>query len=356
MLADDGEALDEELAAIRYTVAIDGDRVQVHRYEGGDDYRHDVEETFSKFERTEVEDRRVEYSAFSDLNRIEAQILDLVAELFPRPFGRLVEYCTTYREFIDPQVERFDREVQFYLAWLDFISPIRTSGLPFTYPILSDTTKETRVVGSFDIALAAKSGWHSREIVPNDFRLSGAERILVVTGPNQGGKTTFARMFGQLHYLASLGLPVPGSTVELPLPDRLFTIFERQEHIETLRGKLADELVRMRDVFEQATADSVVVVNEGFSSTTLLDAEFVGGKVVERMIEKDLTGVFVTFVDELSTVGEATVSMVATVDPDDPRRRTLRIVRRPAEGRAYAAAIAARYGLSYEKLKNRIGS
>jgi len=346
--------VEEALAGVNYAVQIRGNRVRVSRYEDEPDMSEEIERAFAKFKEGAVTDYRVRITDWPDMNHVEAQILDLVARVFPEPFSKLEEYGSRHDRYLDETIGRFDREVQFYLAYAEYVERLRASGLAFAYPRLSARSKDVRGTDAFDLALAAKLVGDDASVVCNDFHLTDPERILVVSGPNNGGKTTFARMFGQLHYLASLGLPVPGTDSRLFLPDRIFTHFEREEDIETLRGKFEDELFRIHDILEHATGASVLIMNESFGSTTLNDALFVGSEVMRHIIDLDALCVFVTFVDELASLGESTVSMMSTVVPEDPALRTYKVVRKPADGLAYAAAIAQKYGLTYDRLKERI--
>ncbi len=343
------------LARVRYTTRIKGGRVTVRAYDGEADYTVEVAQTFARFRQGDAEDHLVRVPDSGSMDHVEARIVQLVSRLFPTEFAALGEFCTRQAGFPDPRITRFDRELQFYLAYLEYMDTLQTPDLAFSYPSVSTQLRDVTAEGAFDIALATKLAGGGSTLVTNDFMLRGAERILVVTGPNQGGKTTFARSFGQLHYLASLGVPVPARRAQLVLADHIFTLFEEEEDISTLRGRLDNELVRLREILEHATDRSILVLNEVFASTTLADAVYLGSEVLRRIVDVGCATVWVTFIDELSRLGEETVSLVATVASDDPTRRTFKIVRRPADGRAYAAALADKYGLSSERLRSRIG-
>jgi hypothetical protein len=341
------------LDGVRYSLRIKGLRITVSPYEGEPDYSADVAETFERFRQGSVESHLIRVSDSGSMDHVEAQIVQLVARLNPDEFRALDKFCSEHAGFLDEPIMRFDREIQFYLSYLDHIDSVAVTGASFCLPTVGDGS-EIAASDACDIALAGKLVGRKEAIVRNDFSLRRPERIVVVSGPNQGGKTTFSRTFGQLHYLAALGVPVPARDATLFLPDQVFVHFERQEDISTLRGKLDDELVRIKEILDQATGQSVIVVNEIFASTTLDDAVALGTKVLRQVIDLGCIALFVTFVDELSSLGPETISMVATVDPDDPAQRTFKIVRKPADGRAYALAIAKKYGLTYQQLSTRV--
>lgn len=350
----DAERVRDLLDGITYSVHIRSGRVEVSRFAAEPDYTAEVTETFARFRQGAVTEYRVRFNDRVDMNHVEGKIVELVAKLFPDEFAELAGFCQAHSGFVDEIVSRFEHEVEFYTAYLDYTDPLRSGGLSFCYPVVSERFETEQVLESFDVALASILVREHRPVVTNGYELSGPERVLVVTGPNQGGKTTFARMVGQLHHLAGIGCPVPGRGAELVLVDKVLTHFEQAESLTTQSGKLQDDLVRIKAILDRSTGRSLVVLNEIFTSTTAEDALVLGREVLYRVIGRDLLCVCVTFVDELSRLAPSTVSMVGTVAPEDPTVRTFKIVRKPSDGRAYALVLAEKYGLTYEQLQRRI--
>jgi DNA mismatch repair protein MutS len=343
-----------ELNNIRYTVHIKDNAVSVSRYEGQADYSNEVAETFAKFSQGEAGSYVGPLRDSIDMSQVEERILSLVAKLFPTTFAKLAEFRERNHGFIDPAIARFDREIQFYVAYKAYVARFIAGGLPICYPEVHSEPRTIFARDTYDAALADSLIARGASVVLNDVTLEDGERLIVVSGPNQGGKTTFARLFGQLHYLAGLGCPVPGRAARLALFDKILTHFEREEHVENLRSKLEDDLLRIHDILERATARSIVIVNEIFSSTTTSDAYFLAQQIIERILTLGARCVCVTFLDALASTDDRIVSMVSMVSPDDPAIRTYKVARRPAGGRSYAASIAEKHRLTYACVRARI--
>lgn len=343
--------LREEFSTVEYCMLIKNGTIRVRKYDGEPDHSVQILSTFEKFRQGDIKDYRKNLLEEPYADHVESAVLNMVAGLYEDVFKDLNSFCSRYINFDDETILRFSCEIQFYLSWLDYIQPLQNTGLRFNYPKLCDSPDNLYCSDGFDIALAPIAG---EKTVTNDFILNAPEQIIVVTGPNQGGKTTFARFFGQIHYLASLGLCVPGRESGLYLYDNILTHFGREEDLSAMSGKLQDDLVRLHTLLETATRRSIIIINEIFSSTTLSDALYLGGRMMDVISALGSPAVVVTFLDELASRGADTVSMMSMVDKDDPAARTYKIIRKPPDGLAYAVHLAEKHGLTYEQLNRRI--
>lgn len=343
--------LRDEFSTIRYCMLIKNGTIRVRKYEGQTDHSQQILACFAKFRQGDVNNYRQNLPEEPLATHVEAAVLRMLSGLYKDIFEDLDRFCIRFFNFDDEVISRFSREIQFYLSWLDFILPLRKVGLSFCYPRMCTNVEHLYDLEGFDLALASFA--HADTVV-NDFHLTAPEHIIVVTGPNQGGKTTFARTFGQIHWLASLGLCVPGREAELLLFDQILTHFGREEDLSTLNGKLQDDLVRLHQLLNAATDKSVIIVNEIFASTTLNDALVLGNNMMDAFAALGAPAVVVTFLDELATHGPETVSMMSTIKENDPTQRTFKIIRKPPDGLAYAMQIAGKHGLTYEQLCGRL--
>jgi DNA mismatch repair protein MutS len=345
-----------ELSDVRYTIFVKGNRVTVDRFAGEIDFSTDVGETFRTFVERTAKEYRFDVLDEPEMNHVEAKILDAVVSLHPEVFTRLEQFCVAHEAFRDPVVMRFEREIQFYLAYLSSMRRLETFGLNFSYPEVADGDRSTFADECFDLALAVQPGNDPREVACNSFHLDAAERIVILTGPHRSGKTTFARAFGQLHHFTALGLPVPGKRARVALCDGIFTYFD--EGVEPSDGsvKLRDQLFWSRDVLRKAGERSVIILKELFGSPGTKDTAVLARRIVERIGDIGALCLYVTYLDELATLNDKTVGMVCVVSDGDAAARRYDIKRGPVQGPPRAMTLATKYDLTYDRVKARIPS
>lgn len=349
-----------DLAAVTYRLRIGEHRVVVGRHDDQPDYGAEVIATFARFRRSETP-TPVPVDVFStvDMNRVERAILEKVVRLYPAPFKALERAVRDHAAFVDPAIATFADELRFYLAWLDLTDPLRDAGLPFCYPVVGpDETTGLEARALFDLALAIQRRSPvvdaPPDLVTNDVTLAADEHLLVITGPNQGGKTTLARAIGQLHHLAAIGVPVPAAAARVRLGEAVHTLFARAEDPDDLTGRLEAELTRARAILDALRPGSVVILNESFESTTVDDALAINRALLGEIAGRGALAVLVTFLGELASFDDTTVSMTSVMDPADPTRPTHRFERRPADDLAHARAVADAHGLGYDAVRARL--
>ena len=282
---------------------------------------------------------------------LEKACIEILEKKRPEIFQEMKSMAYQWWEYEVPVLRRFDEEIRFYLSYRALQQEMLEKGFSFATPVFSeDKTMEAHDL--YDMALALASLYSDREIVCNDFAYQTGEQFFVLTGPNQGGKTTFARSLGQLVYFTCLGLDVPAASAQLPFFPDIQTHFSVEESVETGKGKLKEELTRLAPMMETHQEGTFIIINELFTTAASYDAKIMGKRVLKHFIDLGCMGIYVTHIAELATEQEGVVSLRAMLN--DQKIQTYKIRRGEPDDTACAENLVSKYGLTYEQLKERL--
>ncbi|WP_457636869.1 hypothetical protein [Oceanithermus sp.] len=350
-LSAEAEEIAADLRRLSYRLRVQDSRISVYPAVEGRDFATAIRQVFSSFDQQE-ESHRFSFGPRSGMTSIEVQALEAVAELYPDVFARLREFTAGNGGIFAPVVLELERGLAFYLSWQDLTEPLRQAGLQFTFPQV-EKVEHSQVNKGIELSLALEMLPRGSLPVSNDFSFDRAQ-VLLVTGPNQAGKTTYARMVGQLSYLAALGFDLPAAGARVKLPQVYLSHFPQRERAEDLRSRLENDLIRFRDLLRQARPGGLAVLNEPFASAMEGDALEISRRLMGKLRESGVESVWVSFLDDL-VFEPGVASLVAQVDPVEPTRRTYRIVPAPPQGQAYTQALLRKYHLLPEDIEEMLG-
>jgi DNA mismatch repair protein MutS len=267
----------------------------------------------------------------------------------------------------------------FYLGAVRFIQVLQNLGLPVCRPEITPSSDRVCLVReSYNVNLALYHAGtvdrlnNASSITKNDIPIGPGGRILILTGPNQGGKTTYMQGVGIVQVLAQVGCFVPGTQAQISPVDNILSHFPLEEKPETEAGRFGEETMRMGKLFEQVTRHSLVLLNESLSSTNPGESLYLAQDIVRILRRVGVRAIYSTHLHELgnrvaelnqSVPGDSVIiSLVSSPMDEDLTtpmaevKRTYKIETRPPLGQSYAREIAARYGISYEQLEESLSN
>jgi DNA mismatch repair protein MutS2 len=172
-------------------------------------------------------------------------------------------------------------DLEVYLAGLAFRDGAIRAGLPVSLPELTSSDEGRALDGLFNPLLLSEGN----TVVPCDLRTSRADSLVIVTGPNSGGKTRLLQSLALTQIMAQSGMYVPAERARIPWAEGLFVSLIEHANVDQKEGRLGTELVRIRRLFEHLREGSLVIVDELCSGTNPQEGEDIFRLVVKLLGE-----------------------------------------------------------------------
>ena len=222
---------------------------------------------------------------------------EAVSQLRDRGINIVANAMTQSNDHILSFFQMLRTELAFYVGCLNLHDRLSAKGEPLCFPLPAPREERRFAVrGLYDVCLALKL---EGPVVGNEVDADGAD-LVMITGANQGGKSTFLRSVGLAQLMMQCGMFVPARTYCANLSTGLYTHYKREEDATMRAGKFEEELERISAIVDHLAPDSLILFNESFQSTNEREGSEIGRQVVEALLESHIRVFFVTHMYDLA--------------------------------------------------------
>jgi DNA mismatch repair ATPase MutS len=206
--------------------------------------------------------------------------INLVADALARSTDHILSFFAMMR-----------LELGFYVGCLNLRNRLEPQGYPLEFPEPSPPEDDSfTTTGLYDVSLALVN---PDQVNGNDIA-ADRKTLIIVTGANRGGKSTFLRSLGLAQLMMQAGMFAPANTLRLSVVSGVATHFKREEDATMTSGKFDEELVRMRDIVDHIAPRSLVLFNESFAATNEREGSEIARRVILALRESHIRVIFVT--------------------------------------------------------------
>lgn len=286
------------------------------------------------------------------MNRIADQMLSAVVKNLRNALNKYVSVTITNITDLMP-------EFIYYVRWAEYIEMLSRQGLHFCKGTLASECAKERIMRAkavYNLKLATVAVKEQETIITNDLDFDRQHLVYILTGANRGGKTTITQAIGLLFVLAQGGIFVPGDSFTFHPVDCIFTHFPADEDKTMDLGRLGEECKRFREIYSACTKNSLLLLNETFSTTSFEEGYFIAKDAVKAVLTKGIRTIYNTHmhklaydIEELNSSGNS-VKAASLIVKADGGNRSFKVEIAPPEGMSYANDIARKYGVTYEML------
>ena len=231
-----------------------------------------------------IDDRDI--SGANALSELKGRGINLVANALAQSSDHILSFFNMLRA-----------ELAFYVGCLNLHEQLSLIGEPVCFPMpVAPDKRSHSFSGLYDINLALTM---KQKITGND--VDAADKgLIIITGANQGGKSTFLRSIGLAQLMMQCGMFTPAESFCANICNNLFTHFKREEDTAMKSGKLDEELSRMSHIVDNLKSNTMVLFNESFAATNEREGSEIARQIVGALLERHLKVFFVTHLYEFA--------------------------------------------------------